>query len=330
MVEQGIIFPKGDAFENIAHSKRTIIIVQQEIQIISAPSILGLKPDGVESLPESLLKSGLRELLTSINDVICVKSLNAEYSRERDAVTNVLNPHAIRNFSLLLSEVISDTIARENFALVLGGDCSILIAAMYALKGIGNYGLLFLDAHADFYQPERSITGEVADMDLAIVTGRGPEVLTNINFRCPYVNDHHVIHVGQRDEEETMKYQSQDIRNTPIKRLSLAQIENDGMDFTVQQISEFMTKAEIEGFWIHYDTDVLSDDLNPAVDYRLAGGLRFEEVERILQCALSSSKIVGMTVTIFNPKLDKDKSISDNIAESLGRAFNAVLRSDVR
>jgi arginase len=297
--------------------------LQQEIQIISAPSILGLKPSGVENLPESLLNSGLSELLKSKEDIICLKSLNGEYNSERDAVTQVLNPNAIRNFSLRLGEVIADTIARKNFALVLGGDCSILIAAMYSLKGLGNYGLLFLDGHADFYQPEKSITGEVADMDLAIVTGRGPEILTNINFRRPYVDDHHVVHVGQRDQEETVKYQSQDIANTRIKRLSLARIENHGIDFAGQEISEFIEKADVEGFWIHYDTDVLSDDLNPAVDYRLTGGLQFEEVEHILQCALRSSKIVGMTVAIFNPELDKDKSISNNIAESLARAFNA-------
>ncbi|HEY5749510.1 MAG TPA: arginase family protein [Chryseolinea sp.] len=299
--------------------------MQQEIQLISAPSILGLKPGGVENLPDSLLKSGLRELLKSTLEVIRVKSLNAAYSPERDPVTKVLNAGAIRNFSLSLGRVIADTVAGEKFALVLGGDCSILIAAMYALKGFGNYGLLFLDAHADFYQPEKSITGEEADMDLAIVTGRGPEVLTNINLRLPYVSDHNVIHLGQRDEEETVKYQSQDIRDTPIKRLSLAQIESDGMELTVQQISEFMTKPDIEGFWIHYDTDVLSDTLNPAVDYRLAGGLRFEEVERILQCAFRSSKIAGMTVTIFNPNLDQDESISNSIAESLGRAFNPTI-----
>jgi arginase len=296
--------------------------MQQEIQIISAPSILGLKPGGVENLPESLLNSGLSELLRSKNEIIRLKSLNAEYRCERDPVTKVLNPYSIRNFSLALAEVITDTIARKNFAMVLGGDCSILIAAMYSLKGLGNYGLLFLDAHADFYQAEKSITGEVADMDLAIVTGRGPEILTNINFRRPYVHDHHVVHVGQRDEEETVKYESQEIRNTAIKRFSLAQIKNDGIDFTGQQISEFMEKADVEGFWIHYDTDVLSDDLNPAVDYRLTGGLRFEEVEHILQCALRSAKIAGMTVTIFNPELDKDKSISGKIAKSLGRAFS--------
>jgi arginase len=38
----------------------------------------------------------------------------------------------------------------------------------------------FIDGHSDFYQPEASPTGEVADMELAIVCGRGPDILTNI------------------------------------------------------------------------------------------------------------------------------------------------------
>lgn len=64
---------------------------------------------------------------------------------------------------------------------MLGGDCSILLGNLLALRHRGRYGLFFIDGHADFYQPEASLTGEVADMDLAIASGRGPDVLTNID-----------------------------------------------------------------------------------------------------------------------------------------------------
>jgi arginase family enzyme len=32
---------------------------------------------------------------------------------------------------------------------------------MPALKAKGNYGLIFLDAHADFYQPENPLPGKL-------------------------------------------------------------------------------------------------------------------------------------------------------------------------
>jgi arginase len=52
-----------------------------------------------------------------------------------------------------------------------------IIGIMLALRRIGRFGLLFIDGHADFYQPETEPNGEVASMDLAIVSGRGPTVL---------------------------------------------------------------------------------------------------------------------------------------------------------
>ena len=293
----------------------------QNIQLISAQSILGLKPIGVEELADSLLASGMVELLKTRNKAITVETLNHKYSHKRDESTNVLNPNAIREFSLTLGKVVSDTVSKRRFPFVLGGDCSILIGIMPALKAIGDYGLIFMDAHADFYQPDKSITGELADMDLAIVTGRGPEVLTNINNLQPYVKDENVIHIGQRDWEQTKTYGSQDIRETSIKCHSLSEIEKNGMDATAIEVLKWINTSKTEGFWIHFDTDVLSDEVNPAVDYRLPGGLQFGQVELLLSRLLQTERMAGISVTIFNPRLDTTRLISKKISESLGRAF---------
>jgi arginase len=293
----------------------------QNIQLISAPSILGLKPAGVEGLADSLLASGLAELLTTRSKVITVETLNHKYNHKRDESTNVLNPNTIREFSLILGKVVSDTVSKRRFPFVLGGDCSILIGIMSALKAIGDYGLIFMDAHADFYQPDKSITGEVADMDLALVTGRGPLVLTNINNLQPYVKDENVFHIGQRDWDETKKYGSQDIRETSIKYYSLGEIEKNGMDATAIEVLKWINTSKTESFWIHFDTDVLSDEVNPAVDYRLPGGLQFEQVELLLGRLLQTERMAGISVTIFNPRLDTTGQVSKKISESLGRAF---------
>src|SRR5687767_10516508 len=123
------------------------------LKIISAPSILGLKLSGVEQLPDSLLSSGLAIKLQSTHPVEHVPTLNHLYSRIRDSQTNCLNAVAVRNFSLELSKIVSETVLKKQFPFLLGGDCSILIGVMPALKALGNYGLIFLDAHADFYEP---------------------------------------------------------------------------------------------------------------------------------------------------------------------------------
>ena len=291
-----------------------------EVELISAPSILGLKPGGVEKLGESLLASGLAEYLKVQQPVVHVPDLNALYSDQWDE-NNCLNSKVIRDFSLRLGKAVGKSIDSGRFPLILGGDCSILIGIMAGLKARGEFGLIFLDAHADFYLPEQSPTGEVADMDLAIVTGRGPELLTNISSMMPYVKDENVIHLGQRDWEETRKYGSEDIRETTIKCFSYAEIGSMGSGGLNRELLQHLDQLNVEGYWIHLDTDVLSDEINPAVDYRLPGGLRFEQVESIIKSLLQAERIIGISVAIFNPHLDAGGSISKNIVQSLARAF---------
>lgn len=292
------------------------------MQIISAGSVLGLQSDGVDQLPESLLSNGLQEKLQSTGPVINIPLLNHLRRAERDPETQVLNSGALLEFSLSLQPVITMAIDAGKFALVLGGDCSILIGIGSVLKSKGKYGLLYMDAHADFYEPEKSITGEAADMDLAIVTGRGPDELVNIHQLKPYFPDEHVIHIGQRDWEETKKYGSQDIRDTAMNCYDEVMIQQEGAEKIASAVQSKMDAMDVDGFWIHFDTDVLSDDINPAVDYRLPGGLSFEQVEQFIKRFLHTGKIAGMSVTIYNPALDKDGVPGRGITDCLVRSFS--------
>ena len=209
----------------------------------------------------------------------------------------------------------------KKFPLVLGGDCSILLGNTLALKRQGEYGLIFLDAHADYYLPSESPTGEVADMDLAIVTGRGTDLLANINGLKPYVKLENVIHVGQRDAAEIERYGSKDITRTAMRCFGLQKIRANKLDNILEKILAIMSGSTLSGYWLHFDTDVLSDDENPAVDYRLPGGLSFTEAERILKVLTQTGKIAGMSVTIFNPTLDLSGNIAKRICDCLSAAL---------
>jgi arginase len=48
----------------------------------------------------------------------------------------------------------------------------------------------------------------------------------------------------------------------------------------------------------------------PAVDYRLPGGLRWDELQAVIQLAMATRRAVGIEVTIFNPALDTDGTIA--------------------
>ena len=291
--------------------------------ILAAPSILGLRPSGVERLAEQLLQAGIANRLGIKQPVQHVSTQNDRYSQQRDPQTHCLNPLPLLEFSKTLDTAVQRCIP-ESFPIVLGGDCSILLGIMSALKRLGTYGIVSLDAHADFYEPEKSTTGEVADMDMAIITGRGPNLLTNIDNLKPYVQDQHAIHIGQRDWAETQHYGSQDIRQTAITCIDLATLRQHGVARQSAWLANHLQSLAIAGCWLHYDTDVLADDLNPAVDYRLPCGLQYDEVALLVQSLLATGKIVGISVSIFNPTLDLDGHITANLVEHFGRIFDAL------
>jgi arginase len=285
--------------------------------IIEAPSILGLKPSGVETLPEHLLRYGLAERLHARH---AARLSTPPYDFERDAETGTLNAQAIASWSPTLANAVEEVLDAREFPLILGGDCSIVLGSTLALKRRGRYGLLFIDGHADFYQPEVNPNGEAASMDLAFATGHGPALLTNLEGRGPLVRDEDAFVFAFRDSDEQAEYGSQPLPPA-MGALDLTAVRELGIDRAARQAVERLTREGLDGFFIHIDADCLSDDIMPAVDYRLPDGLHWAELERTLQIALASGKAVGLEITIYNPRLDADGAAGRALADTLARAL---------
>ena len=288
--------------------------------IVEAPSILGLKPTGVDRLPSVLLQHGLADQLHA-RRAGCVAPA-AAYDAKRDPQTLMLNAPGIAEYSVRLADRVADVVGRGEFPILLGGDCSIVLGSMLALRRRGRYGLLFIDGHADFYQPEALTSGEAASMDLAFATGRGPEVLTNLEGLRPLVRDEDVVAFGFRDAQEQREYGSQPLPRE-LLALELSEVRRLGAKRAAQRAIEHLTAADksTQGFFIHVDADVVSDALMPAVDYRMADGLSWDELCIVLHTALASGRAVGIEVTIYNPALDADGSSGRELARTLIKAL---------
>lgn len=288
--------------------------------IIEAPSILGLKPTGVERLPVVLLQHGLADQLRARRAGRVVPAV--AYNAERDAQTLMRNAPGIAEYSVRLADAVADVVDRGEFPILLGGDCSIVLGSMLALRRRGRYGLLFIDGHADFYQPEALTSGEAASMDLGFATGRGPELLTNLEGLRPLVRDEDVVAFGFRDAQEQREYGSQPLPPAALA-LELNEVRRLGAQRAAQRAVEHLTAADksTQGFFIHLDADVVSDALMPAVDYRMADGLSWDELRTVLQTALASGRAVGIEITIYNPALDADGSSGRELARTLLEAL---------
>ncbi len=295
------------------------------ISVIDAPSDLGLRRTGVRKLPDALRAAGLLAGIADVRDGGRVPVPQRE--SRRDARTGVLNPGGIRTFSFRLAERVSEVLDRGRFPLVLGGDCSILLGGALALRRRGRFGLFFLDGHADFYSAESEPAGEVASMELGLVTGREPAALSDLDGRRPLVREEDVVVFAFRDGAMAADEGSPDVRESAMRISDLADVRRLGPARAARQCVAALEESGVAGYWVHLDADVLHDDVMPAVDYRMPDGLWPAELSEALTVILSSPLAVGMEVTIYNPSLDTpDRSAARVLARVVTEAIAAEPR----
>lgn len=119
------------------------------IAIIELPTNLGLKmpypnhEPGVKKLPAWLKRHKFHKKL---NPSI-VRSIEPPlYTNIIDRESMVRNADEIIQYAQQQEKLIRDILSANHFPIVIGGDCSVLIGNMLALKKMGRYGLFFLTA----------------------------------------------------------------------------------------------------------------------------------------------------------------------------------------
>lgn len=280
--------------------------------VIDVPSPLGLRPSGLEEAPDALRRAGLHDRLGSPG---VVRIDVPPYSGVRDPATGILNPQGIAMVARDVAGAVDAALDSGHFPVLLGGDCSIVLGPILALRRRGRYGLAFLDGHADFQHPDDEPNGEVASLDLAVATGRGPEVLTDLAGLRPLVRDEDVALLGYRVHDDNDHFLDEHVRHTGMTVIDFSEIRAGGTRRALERTLATVGQPDLEGFWVHLDVDVLDDAVMPAVDYRHPGGLTWEEAAEILGGLLASQRACGLEVTIFNPRLDSDGSIARHLAD---------------
>ena len=275
--------------------------------------MLGLRPTGVERLPDALLEAGLGARLRARRTG---RVEPMPYDARRDPETLMLNPKGIADYMPKLADAIAEVLDAGDFPIVLGGDCSIVLGGLLALRRRGRFGLLFIDGHTDFYQPEANTNGEAASSDLALATGRGPDVMTTFEGYRPLVRDADVVILGFRDANEAAHYGSQ-LPPPDMRTIDLTEIRRSGAAASAREAIGRLSRDELDGFWIHLDVDVLDDAVMPAVDYRLLGGLSLHELDAVLRTASGSHRAVGLEITVFNPHLDHDGALARSLVDTV-------------
>lgn len=296
-------------------------MVMENVVLLEFPSNLGLREPfpgqepGVKKLPAWLQQHGFHQLIAPAE---VVSLAPPPHRMERDEASKVLNADAIIQYAKEQASLLTRVLSEKNFALILGGDCSILLGAALALKSRGNYALFYLDGHTDFMGPDLSETGGLGGMVAAVAAGVGHEKLVNINGLKPYIQEKHVWCVGNREYDEEYE---RAIINSEARYVSLAMLREEGISSCVNAFLEMVGKENLDGFWLHVDVDVLDDAVMPAVDSRTPGGLRYEEFDQLVTMLLSSAKAAGAEITILDLDLDPSGKYTEAFVQNFTQSF---------
>ncbi len=271
------------------------------IEILGTPfNGLGTFPD-IENPAEGLRQANLMSLLEASGHIVTdLGDLSGFQCRDiRDDDTGINDFDLWLNLSQELSKIVGAMLDRQAFPLLLGGDCRMLVGIFAAFsQRETEAGLVFLDGHADFHSPETSPSDDPADMELAILTGRGPERITRIAGKYPLLKDEEVVVYGIRDWDH--------IGASNIEVYDRQRMTKNGIKHTVQEGLKNFYQKELP-VWLHFDVDVLDPELMPVM-FPEPGGLTFEEAQEFLGFVWASGLVIGMSIACYHPKLDVDGS----------------------
>jgi arginase len=276
------------------------------IALVCAPSNLGLRPPqptsvpGCAKAPEALREAGLFRQFARWGAVDAGAVLPGRYAD--DAVPGRLrNQDLIADHARRLAGRVADVRAAGHVPLVIGGDCSLLVAAGLALRRSGRYGLVHLDGHTDFRHPGNSAhCASLAGEDLAAAVGRHWPAVADIEGLAPYFQAADTVHAGCRDDDEYLA----EVSGTLAMTVPASVITAGPVSAVAADIRAALERPGLDGYWLHLDVDILDPRVMPAVDSPSPGGLGAAQLTELLAGLAPGAS--GAQVTVFDPDLDPD------------------------
>lgn len=228
----------------------------------------------------------------------------------------VFNAGPMASYSVRLADRIGTLVDDGKFVVLLGGECSNLLGPTLALKRRGRYGVVYLDGHSDMRTVDNDeYVGAAGGEALALVTGRGQDDLTDLEGLKPYVRDTDAVMLGYREDESYLET----LNEAGIPHWSALDVIADPSGAATGVLDHL---AELDGFWVHLDVDILDAAIMPAVDSPDPGGIDHDQLRQLLHPLLTAEKCIGIDIGIYDPDLDPEQVYAAELTDTLVAALS--------
>jgi arginase len=272
---------------------------------------------GTEHAPEALRDLGLIEVLGGPDRGDLDVRIRGE---ERDPQTGIVASADVLATTSTVRSAVARAISDGARPFLAGGCCSEVPGALAGARdAVGGVGLAYLDGHLDLYDGETSPTGEAADMPISVALGRGPKAWVDAAGGASLAAADAVL-VGYRDQEESRSYGMLQPEELPgLTHLSVEDVRAAGPAAIVDRVVGALDPGL--ALWLHFDVDVLDEEVFPATDYLMPNGMTWDEVVPILKPLLSSPSIVGASLGCYNPEKDPDRASGGALVDAISAAL---------
>jgi arginase len=246
--------------------------------------------------------------------------LSVEPPSGRRGRSGVLNEGALRSLVRATKEAVEASIRRSRKALLVGGDCPVLLGALAAIRAMkGSAGLVMIDGHEDAWLPERSATGEASDSEIAIAIGKVDVGLSEVvGIPLPLADASGVALLGPRDAGEIEAGGESSLRGTVALLMDDVAVLDAGGMAAGRAALDAVGDADM---WVHVDLDVLTTDLFGAVDYPQAGGIGWRELDDAVATTVADARCRGASVAIYNPDRDPGRDGAAKVVDFIARVL---------
>jgi arginase len=124
--------------------------------------------------------------------------------------------------------------------------------------------------------------------------------------------------IGRRDAGQSYGHAA--LARSGILDLPDPALEVRSISATADAVLARIARAEVDGFWILVDCDALNPTVMPATGAHEPGGPTGEELAPFLARLAQHPRALGLSLTLYDPSLDADRSSAALLVDLLGAA----------
>ena len=226
----------------------------------------------------------------------------------RAAGSGLMNEAALLAMVESVHRSVAAAIRGERFPLLYGADCTVLLAAVPALRDvIGRAGLVFVDAHEDTTSLDASPDGEAANMEIGLLLGLTGQLAPEpLRRRLPALEADALGMLGMNDRQLRRELNVASLADRDVLLRTWDEVASDPAAAGRMAAGQAATHGA--GWWLHLDVDVLASaelaSQRVPGDEETTAGLTWPQLTLALTAALDVGGCRGWSIAIYDPDQD--------------------------